>query len=165
MSTKTLQHWLGISAVCVVCLILNVSGFATGCSFCVTNIKEANMEPFLRRATIPKPNYIVLPNHQSGIACICTNWGNKPECCSVDWKNILHFFPLNGVSWTTKNENSFRASFVVCFQHFPNTSEGSFPFLQFNTCVILLRGSDVVYRWEFIDCRRAPQDPYIVKTL
>lgn len=80
-------------------------------------------------------------------------------------KEHTAFFPLNGVSWTTKNENSFRASFVVCFQHFPNTSEGSFPFLQFNTCVILLRGSDVVYRWEFIDCRRAPQDPYIVKTL
>lgn len=65
--------------------------------------------------TFPEPNYFVLPNHQSAVACICTNWGNKPDSCSVNWKDRPTFFFLWEVSWTGKLEISFGSLFFFAW--------------------------------------------------
>lgn len=80
------------------------------------------MEPFPRRETLPKPNYIVLSNHQSAIACICTNWGNKPDCCSVDWKNIPHFSLSLGFHELERRTFLLELLLLFVVQHFPNIS-------------------------------------------
>lgn len=104
---------LTVITACVVFLISNVSGCATGNSFCVANITEENMVPFPRRETLPKPNYIVLPNHQSAIACMDRGVGDKPDCCSVARKisfflflwfhvaRIVHSFICCSTFWKT----------------------------------------------------------------
>lgn len=115
---------LTVITVCVVFLISNVSGCATGNSFFVTNITEANIVPFPRRETLPKPNYIVLPNHQSATACM--DWGKQARLLFCRSKE--HFFSLGGFM----KDGKFIWRFFCCLllNIFENISEWPSPLLQ-----------------------------------
>lgn len=77
--------------VCAVFLGSNVSGFATGNSFCVTNITEANMEPFPRRGMLPKTQ-LHCPSKPSVDYCVhLDETGEQATLLFMHRKNMLHF--------------------------------------------------------------------------
>lgn len=112
--------------VCVVFLVLNVNDFAEGNSFYDTNITEANMEPFPRRETLPKPNYIVLSNISQPLRASARTGGTSQIVVHrlKEHSPMLHFFFLFLWGFINLKEGKFIwtiISFVVV-RHFPKVS-------------------------------------------
>lgn len=146
--------------VCAVFLASNVSGFATGNSFCVTNITEANMEPFPRRGMLPKTQLHCPSKPSVGYCVHLDETGGTSHAVVHASKEHAAFFPSCSVVWWTRKKG---ASFVVLLSDiFQTMSNWPSPLLRLK-CLLLV----VVYRiniWGaavrergFTACRTAPQ--------
>lgn len=123
--------------VCVVFLVLNVNDFAAGNSFYDTNITEANMEPFPRRETLPKPNYIVLSNISQPLRASARTGGTSQIVVHrlKEHSAMLHFFPFLFLwGFINLKEGKFIwtiISFVVCCSTFSKGFQPTFGSLLF----------------------------------
>lgn len=82
----------------------------------VSQISQRHTVPFPRREMLPKPNYIVLPNHQSVIACM-----DRGKQATLLFCRSKEYFFLS--VWFQERKKMHLEILLLFVQHFQNISE------------------------------------------